>query len=188
MVWIVCGIVRCSSLIPPAVSAVFRLWASAIGSVVIPRSLLKPWNDTSRQMNFHWSYNKQSLVGSKWGERVSLLCCASMLKTLLTPHLGFLSIFMCYERISSCLSEVFVAYISAKKGCQDLGSWTLVWCLFHWNSTLFVMSTAVLMLGVKPRWILWCNHRLQPCSLMFFSFLYVCLFLLSVKSLVGVNV
>lgn len=157
--------------LPPVVSAVFRLWASTIGSVVIPRSSLKLWNDTSRQMNFHWSYNKQSLVGSKWGEHVSLLCCASMLKTLLTPHLDFLNILLHYERISCCLSEVVVAHISAKRSSQDLGSWMPVWSLLLWNNTSSMLLTAVLLLGVNTQWTLWLTSTMLLCFF-FYLFLY----------------
>lgn len=138
-------------------SAALRLLASAIGSDVIPCSSLKPWNDTSRQMTFfHWSYNKQSLVGSKRGERASLICHASMLKTLLTPHLGFLNIFSLYEGIFFVFFYSVVR-ISVKTSCRDLGSWRPVWSSLLWNYTLSVLLTAVLMLSVKPQWTFWCK-------------------------------
>ena len=68
-----------------------------------------------------------------------------MLITPLTSHLGpFEHFLVLWKDFTSCLSEVFVARISAKKGCQERGSWTLVWCLLLWNSKLSVMSAAFL--------------------------------------------
>lgn len=150
---------------PCIVSAVFRLWACTIGSVVIPHSSLKPWNDTSWQMNFHWSYNKQSLLRSKWGERVSFVCCASVLKTLLTPHLGFLNIFLCYERISSCVCLRFEWLISQWRRAVRIWEVGHLFDVYFFETAHCLWSAAVLMLGIKPQCILCCNHRLWLFSL-----------------------
>lgn len=72
-----------------------------------------------------------------------------MLITPLTSHLGLLSIFSCYERISRHVCLRFLWLISQRRrAVRERGNWTLVWCLLLWNGKLSVMSAAFLTQAV----------------------------------------
>lgn len=104
------------------------------------------------------------------------MLCINAQNTINPPPGLFEHFLVLWKDFKLYLSAVFVAHISVKKSCQDLGSWTLVWCSPLWKSTFSVISTAVLMLDIKRRWMLQCNQRIQ-CSFVFFPpFLYICLF------------